>query len=345
MSKENTSSEIFFILGRGRSGTTLIRTILDAHPNVLVPPESPIILALWSKYRTITWTKKTLNVFYEDVINEPQLKRLWDIDFSNFKKELSEVSENASFQEVMKIVYRHYQSPFPKDDIQLLGDKNPIFSLHIEKLLQVFPKAKIIYVTRDYRDNILSQKRIHSTMVRTTAALAWHWREYIKKFIQAQKNHPNQILLISYESFSENPTPHLHRICDFIGLEFKKEMLNFHSNAKTFSGRLSQVLDMHQNLLNPVNTSRTNLWKDNMSSKDIQIADAICGAFGKKVGYTADDQPTRIPIAAWPSIVFVKTSMLFFATVERLPLNVRSSILNMVRTISPPTWKRLADKK
>ena len=41
----------FFILGRPRSGTTLLRTILDAHPNIVIPPENSYLIHLYFKYR------------------------------------------------------------------------------------------------------------------------------------------------------------------------------------------------------------------------------------------------------------------------------------------------------
>ncbi|HAL65426.1 MAG TPA: hypothetical protein DCP10_07675 [Bacteroidales bacterium] len=46
-------SQLFFILGRPRSGTTLLRTLLDAHPQVKVPPEYPVVLQLYKKYGRI----------------------------------------------------------------------------------------------------------------------------------------------------------------------------------------------------------------------------------------------------------------------------------------------------
>ncbi len=55
---------IFFVVGRPRSGTTLLRTLFDAHPNVLVPPECQFIINLYPKYGKVTnWSKKNLESF------------------------------------------------------------------------------------------------------------------------------------------------------------------------------------------------------------------------------------------------------------------------------------------
>ncbi|NQU34666.1 MAG: sulfotransferase [Bacteroidetes bacterium] len=43
----------FFVVGRPRSGTTLLRTLFDAHPNVSFPPECQFIINLYPKYGKI----------------------------------------------------------------------------------------------------------------------------------------------------------------------------------------------------------------------------------------------------------------------------------------------------
>jgi len=59
--------QLFFILGRPRSGTTLLRTLLDAHPQVKVPPEYPVVLQLYKKYGRIRqWDETTLEEFKKD---------------------------------------------------------------------------------------------------------------------------------------------------------------------------------------------------------------------------------------------------------------------------------------
>ena len=51
----------FFIIGRPRSGTTLLQTLLDAHPNVIIPPESAVIKECYERFgKVIVWDDKRI---------------------------------------------------------------------------------------------------------------------------------------------------------------------------------------------------------------------------------------------------------------------------------------------
>ena len=67
--KEKDLKELpfIFIVGRPRSGTTLLMSLFDAHPNVIIPPECAMILNLFPKYRKLrNWDKKHLLSFYNE---------------------------------------------------------------------------------------------------------------------------------------------------------------------------------------------------------------------------------------------------------------------------------------
>ena len=71
--KNIESLPLFFIIGRPRSGTTLLKTLFDAHPNVNIPIECPVFMALHNRYgETKYWSKNTLSLFYNDLL---KLKR------------------------------------------------------------------------------------------------------------------------------------------------------------------------------------------------------------------------------------------------------------------------------
>ena len=70
-----------FIMGKERSGTTLLQTLLDAHPNIVAPPESEFIVLLYPRFGKIKkWTKKKIYDFLEELYQEPWITKIWCIN-------------------------------------------------------------------------------------------------------------------------------------------------------------------------------------------------------------------------------------------------------------------------
>ena len=156
---------IFFIVGRPRSGTTLLRTLFDAHPNSIVPPECQFIINLFPKYGKIThWHEKDLEEFYSELVKQ-WLFDLWPLDRQELRENLMACTGEQSYGTICKVVYASYQSVFNHDKILALGDKNPGYAIYTRKLLKIFPKAKFIHIIRDYRDNFLSGMLISSSLL------------------------------------------------------------------------------------------------------------------------------------------------------------------------------------
>ncbi len=60
---------VVFIVGFGRSGTTLLQELMNAHPNVIGPPEYSFIVYLYSRYGNKKhWTKADIAEFIEALL-------------------------------------------------------------------------------------------------------------------------------------------------------------------------------------------------------------------------------------------------------------------------------------
>ena len=58
-------NELFFIVGRGRSGTSLLVSMLNQHPHIAIPPEALYIMILYNKFAKYkTMSKKMIRTFY-----------------------------------------------------------------------------------------------------------------------------------------------------------------------------------------------------------------------------------------------------------------------------------------
>ncbi|MFC2102683.1 sulfotransferase, partial [Bacteroidota bacterium] len=187
-----SSTPSFFILGRPRSGTTLLRVMLDAHPNVIIPPEFPIIPLLANRFRkTKQWDEVTIRQFVEEIYKKPTFghRSIEDlrIDREELTRNLMNLLPKVDLGELFSGFNASSASVFPKKDIQSVGDKNPLYSIFIKHLLKIFPKAKFVCLVRDYRDTFCSLRDMNGTPIEApnVALQASRWKYVVRQFLSA----------------------------------------------------------------------------------------------------------------------------------------------------------------
>jgi hypothetical protein len=196
-----------------------------------------------------------------------------------------------NFGILCKLIYLNFPSPFKKEKISLLIDKNPSYSIFIKELWEVFPDAKFIHLIRDYRDNIISSRKAFGH--KNIALTAQTWVIYNTIIDKLKEKHPNKFFTIRYEDLVTSPENFIPEICHFLDVSFRKEMFDFHLKTsdlfhekKSENKILTDVINaIHLNLLNPINTTQINNWKNELTQSEIQIAEYIAGNTGKKYGY------------------------------------------------------------
>ncbi|HAH58403.1 MAG TPA: hypothetical protein DCL86_09665, partial [Bacteroidales bacterium] len=127
----------------------------------------------------------------------------------------------------VKKVCLAYQSVYPKSDVVLIGDKNPAYALYINRVHQIFPEAKIIYITRDYRDNYLSLTRVNFE-VPIVPLVVYRWKFALKLALKLKKKNPECLYMLRYEDLAKNPEPQLRAMCNFLNLPFDASVLSFY---------------------------------------------------------------------------------------------------------------------
>ena len=113
-------------------------------------------------YSQKNWNKANILDFYKDIWREKKINFLWKIDKEKVKNDLLgllDKGEDISFSTLCKTVYENYISVNEKATPQLIIDKNPIYTLFTDELLNIYPDTKFILMIRDYRDVIFSAKR------------------------------------------------------------------------------------------------------------------------------------------------------------------------------------------
>ncbi|MEZ5084185.1 MAG: sulfotransferase [Bacteroidales bacterium] len=299
-----SSLPFFFIIGRPRSGTTLLRTLLDAHPNVIIPHESPVILNLFNRYiKKVNWSEKDIRNFYNDLKSQHIFSH-WNINENELFSSLLECKGEFTYQGLIKVLYSRFTSVYKKKNTQIIGDKNPVYSYNFNRLFPIFPNARIIHITRDYRDQIVSMKKMDFEMP-DPALMAYRWKISVKEISAYTRKYPNQFYSLKYEDLVSDPEMKMTEVCNFLGIEYKKEILDFHTieNVSEFLP-VEAMNKFHSSLLNPISVKKVNSWKTNLSNKEIKIADFVVGEYAERSGYSRNEK-SPFGLYILPSIPFL----------------------------------------
>ncbi|HVA98088.1 MAG TPA: sulfotransferase [Bacteroidia bacterium] len=319
---------VFFILGKSRSGTTLLQTMLDAHPNAIVPVESIFLLYLKKKYFNIKiWDDKRINQFINDLYKERKFCYFWNVNREKLSTELKSLpKKNISYSEICKHIYLNYSSVFTKEEIVIIGDKNPVYPFFIADILAVFPDAKFIHLIRDYKDVIVSSREVLAN--RSVARFAYEWKYVNEEIEKAKNNNPTSFYTLKYENLVYDSEFYLKEICNFLSLPYSAKMLDFYERPASAYYNLS-----HKNTLYPINDKNINKWKKKLSEKEILTADLIAGKLGKKYDY----KKNKIKINVFLSIRFLgaiisqKAEIFIFKWYQKMPIGFKNFKANFAQ--------------
>lgn len=249
----------------------------------------------------------------------------------HLKSDLLNMVGPNTYGNICKLVYAGHESLFEKSDIQLYGDKNPGYAIYTEKLLQIFPNAKFIHIIRDYRDNYVSIKDVDFELP-IPSMLVKKWKNFVLSFNRAMNNYPDSHRVIRYEDLAADPVNQIRSLCEFAGITFLPEMLEFHEQKeKVEDSKAHQLVQKyHQSLLHRINTSRIGLWEKQLSQLTIRIADITAGKTAETAGYQRKYKRFRpcIYLLALPGIVYAQVLIHLTRIVDHFPYKWRMKILN-----------------
>jgi hypothetical protein len=279
---------IFFIIGKGRSGTTLLQNLLDANENTLVPIESTFLVHLYGKYGGVrNWNKKIIDNYVDDLFLLRKIRESWNLNPTTLKQKINAYlveNGNLYYATISKIIYLSFQSIHPKEKILIIGDKNPFYTFCIEDLLNIFPEAKFIHLIRDPRANVRSHMISFDTNFITF--IAWKWRCYNKEIESKKLKYPNHFHELKYEDLVTTPEATLIKVCDFLNIDFNPNALEFHQQVKGEFGDIKKYKSgFHANLKKPIDKSLSVKWKEFFNKKQLKIINSICGDYLQKYNY------------------------------------------------------------
>jgi len=180
------SCQPLFIISAGRSGTTLLRSMLVAGGQIAIPPETHIIHILPVKfraYRALGW-EDLAKLMIAEFESNPSFG-LWDINLAPaYQKTLNLPEDQRSLAKIINEVYLTYAAQ-KIPNAKMWGDQSPIHTFFYPYISKVFPQAKYIHMLRDGRDVISSMVTKESDQYIKEAV--HRWKTSIQRTNEIQK--------------------------------------------------------------------------------------------------------------------------------------------------------------
>jgi sulfotransferase family protein len=279
-----------FVIGMTRSGTTLLRLMLDSHPELTIPPEThfiPDVIKAFNQGRASP-------AEVAEVMTDNRRWADFGIPAGELRRELEKLRPLIDPDVPIRTFYRLYAKRQHKGR---WGDKTPGYATKMRRIRRTLPEARFVHMIRDGRDVALSLGDREAGL--GTEQVARRWRHRINNTRRAAEHVPDYIE-IRYEDLVAEPEPTLRRICEHIELDYSPRMLDYHERAE---GRLSEIsqplaaeedkrglsansrLEAHALTSEPPRTDRSGRWRGEMSAADVAVFEEHAGELLADLGY------------------------------------------------------------
>ena len=262
------------ILGVSRSGTTLLKEMLDQHSRLALPTESYFVPQLWDRHGE----RPERAAFLEDVGRLARIRE-WGLTPAAVEERLP---AEPTFAEAIGAIYRAYADLRGKERY---GDKTPSYMQRLDVLEKAFPGAQYVHLVRDGRDAALSflamrrRPRFNWARPRGLLSFAAQWRRELEgaRRLGARLG-PGRYAELRYEDLVADPQAKLRELCAFLDLDWEPGLLEYHRGVD--AGALAD----HPKLAEPPGAGRSD-WRTQLAAAQQERFEAVAGPMLDAYGY------------------------------------------------------------
>lgn len=267
-----------FIVGAPRSGTTMLRLMLNAHSRIAVPFESDFIPKFYRR----------LGEYGDLTAPENMMRLLDDIATQEFVKRGGLVRDRPavlarnpqSYSDLIRAIYETYAAAKGKCR---WGDKDPDNVVEIDVLWRLFPGCQIVHIVRDGRGVAHSMRKMEwGSKNLMKLARDWCWRVVLAHKMGMILG-PTHYLEVRYEELVRSPEATLRGICDFLGEPFDHDMLTYDRDAA--AAMPASSLKFHRSSIRAPDPEKATAWQREMSAPDRVLFDEVAGQTLEEFGY------------------------------------------------------------
>lgn len=270
-----------FLLSTERSGSNLVRSILNTHSDVTAPhpletaypwrvTASPASMSPARRRSLVRDILVNKNYSFHPLVEALDIDRV---------HERLEASAEPSFLDVQSALYEEFA------DITGAShwfSKDPGQWDYVEEALDHYDDLNIVYLVRDARDVVLSFE--NSNVGKYHPYYNAHlWNREQKAGLELLEAFPNRVHRIRYEGLLQDPEGVIRGVCDHLQLPYEPEMLFYYETED--AKQTSKSAEVFSNLSSPLKSDNFDKYKEQMPRESIRLVEAIAGKTLEAHGY------------------------------------------------------------
>ena len=284
-----------FIAGAAKSGTTLLVSLLDSHPELLVMPQDtayfPTVLTKYrdrgrrAQFDYLTKESWTNVLFGFQAMRGRQ-------DYAEFpKKKFLETFDRLAFdpanekRDLLVLMMQAYAEVVgaPLDQVKCWVEKTPANRNYVPEIFDRFPKAKLLLTMRDPRALLAAQialERTRKTKRFSVYYVTAHWRTAAKL---AKKIRDKELpgLVVMYEDLALDPKLSMQRVCDYLQVTFDPEIvLSPTKVGRSWAGNSAAGVRFSE-----ISTEPVTRWHGELNEDEIGWVERHCSDLMREFGY------------------------------------------------------------
>lgn len=289
---DNSCASKLFIVGLPRSGTKLLRTVINNHSQVAVARHETEFLPNWiGKFETVSSleSKQEFDLFFEWCQQFPyfqdRIRKGEAFTADQWYERCDSFDLAGVFTGLIKCDLQ--VDPAEESKVKIWGDKSPGYTRQVSNIMKAIPGARFIHILRDPRDNALSVNQAWGkNMIRACS----DWKNGVRYVDKVSSEHPNSILTVRYEDLLTHPEETVTRVCEFLGVDFSPEMLVMDRAVESIGETKGQT---------EIIAANQSKYLKKMKPGTIRKIESICGELAEKHGYGIQYEAGNRELGGW----------------------------------------------
>jgi hypothetical protein len=287
-----TSSPVF-VGGCPRSGTTLLRSMLNAHPDLAIPHETRFVVDAYRNRRA-----------YGDLSDPAMAEKLARFVVKRRQSRIDRL--DLTPEEIVEVITAApptigsklaapYAAHAAAQGKARWGDKRPHYVLNLDAVFAMFPGAQYVNIVRDPRSAVASINEMGANR-------NWYedgiidgldvWTRSQEEADRWSKRvGPEHFYELRYESLVEDPEGELAQLAAFLHLDPSgiESMLSYHETRDVKAPKL------HKLVKKPVTTATVRRFETSLDSGEVALIERELAGAMRRYGYEPVASGVKVP--------------------------------------------------